>query len=209
MKKGGFLHYSPIDDVGLFPDSLFHIGYTFFSISILAVNVTLDPDTANPWFVVDGDMKSLWRGERSQDLPDSPERFDTMACILGRERFTSGRHWWEVEMKGEIWTMGVARESIKRKGMFIPSLDEGIWAVMKLEDSSSSRLLALTSPEGTHLTLSHGPKKIRVSLDYEEGIVEFFDGDTDIMIFTFSSASFSGEGLRPFFLVSLGVTMSW
>lgn len=35
-------------------------------------------------------------GDRHQMLPDHPERFDRVVCVLGREAISSGRHYWEV-----------------------------------------------------------------------------------------------------------------
>lgn len=35
-------------------------------------------------------------GERHQLLPDNPERFDRVVCVLGRNAISSGRHYWEV-----------------------------------------------------------------------------------------------------------------
>ncbi|XP_075768546.1 zinc finger protein RFP-like [Pelodiscus sinensis] len=81
------------------------------------VTVTLDPDTANPQLVLSGDQKCV-RWERAwQRLPGNPGRFDSVPCVLGREGFTSGRHCWEVEVGGgQYWAVGVARESVNRKG---------------------------------------------------------------------------------------------
>ncbi|KAF7235289.1 Zinc finger protein RFP [Varanus komodoensis] len=175
------------------------------------VNFTLDPNTANPFLILSDDLKSVRRGSKYQVLPDNPERFDIMMSVLGREIFTSGRHWWEVEVEENLgrWAVGVARESVRRKGVVRISPDEGFWAVGKsFRDSSSPcQILAFTSPKPLPLTLRRKLRKIRVFLDYEEDRVEFFDVDSDDLIFTFHSASFSGEKILPFFRVWRGVRL--
>lgn len=173
------------------------------------MNVTLDPDTAHPSLILSEDLKSVRKGDIEQDLPNNPERFDTMFCVLGHEIFTSGRHSWEVELeekKGALWAVGVARETLKRKEGTNLNPTEGIWAVGK--DPLPCQLWAFTAPEWTVLNWRYQPKKIRVFLDYEEGHVEFFDADTDELIFSFHSASFSGERIRPFFWLWSGVQLN-
>ncbi|XP_053904461.1 zinc finger protein RFP-like [Malaclemys terrapin pileata] len=161
------------------------------------VHVTLDPDTAHPELVLSADRKSVRRGDTWQALPDNPERFDTELCVLGCEGFTSGRHYWEIELKeGEVCIVGVARESVSRKGDIDFNPEQGIWAVLCNED----RYWALTSPDDlSPLSLSRAPRRIRVYLDYERGQVAFFDAGTGDPIFTFPPASFAGERIRPLF----------
>lgn len=185
-----------------FPDSF------PFSLSP-AVSVVLDPETAHPCLVLSEDLKMVKWGKREQSLPGNMERFECEFCVLGCERFTSGRHWWEIEVETlketGWWAIGVARESLKRKERFSLSPNEGVWAVGK--DLSLPRLLwAFTSPQWTPLTFIHQPKKIRVFLDCKGGRVEFFNADTSDLIFSFPSASFSEE-IRPFFLVGWGACL--
>ncbi|KAM9119328.1 E3 ubiquitin-protein ligase TRIM7-like [Pangshura tecta] len=160
-------------------------------------NVTLDPDTAHPELVLSADWKSVRRGDTWQDLPDNPERFDTELCVLGCEGFTSGRHYWETERKeGEVCILGVARESVSRKGDIDFNPEQGIWAVL----CNGDQYWALTSPDDlSPLSLSQAPRRIRVYLDYEQGQVAFFDAGTGDPIFTFPPASFAGERIRPLF----------
>ncbi|XP_062977753.1 zinc finger protein RFP-like [Elgaria multicarinata webbii] len=187
-----------------------------------AANVTLDPDTAHPDLVLSEDWKGVkWEGI-GHDLPDNPERFNKMCSVLGRERFTSGEHWWEVEVEGRIWetwstikaveamwAVGVARESVTRKGKINHYPNEGIWAVGKPVSVTytSSQFWAFTSPGWTPLAVRSDLRKIRVYLDCEKGSVKFVDADTDDLIFSFFPGSFCGESIRPYFWVNSGVRM--
>ncbi|XP_024075589.2 E3 ubiquitin-protein ligase TRIM7-like [Terrapene carolina triunguis] len=162
------------------------------------VNVTLDPDTAHPKLVLSEDWKHVKYGDARQDLPHNPKRFDSSLCVLGCEGFTSGRCYWELEVgEGGGWAVGVARESVKRKGPVKYSPEEGICAVALRR----GEYWALTSPEEIPLSLSWVPQRIRVSLDYEGGQVAFFDADHKSLIFRYLRASFTGERVLPFFWV--------
>nr|XP_028576188.1 zinc finger protein RFP-like [Podarcis muralis] len=166
-----------------------------FSEQIQKANVTLDPDTAYPELILSKDRKSLRRRDKPQALPDNPERFSDQPCVLGREGFTAGRHFWEVTVgSGEYWDVGVARKSVERKGCFPLSPETGIWAVGKWGE-----YFACTSPADSPLSLRKKPRRIRVTLDYEGGRVSFSDADSGAELYTFSGASFSGETLLPFF----------
>uniref|UniRef100_A0A8C0IRD0 B30.2/SPRY domain-containing protein n=1 Tax=Chelonoidis abingdonii TaxID=106734 RepID=A0A8C0IRD0_CHEAB len=163
-------------------------------------HVTLDPDTAHPQLVLSEDGKSVIRRDTEQNLPNNPERFDCWACVLGCEGFTSGRHCWEMEVgEGGGWAVGVARESVGRKGRISHSPEVGIWAVERWE----GQLRALTSPV-TPLPLSRAPSRIRVCLDCDRGQVTFIDAGDEAPIFTFPPGSVPGGRIRPWFWVWLG-----
>uniref|UniRef100_A0A8C0FWG2 Uncharacterized protein n=1 Tax=Chelonoidis abingdonii TaxID=106734 RepID=A0A8C0FWG2_CHEAB len=157
--------------------------------------LTLDPDTANPWLAVSADGKSVHWGVARQDLPDHPERFDPAPCVLASEGFASGRHSWEVEVgEGAVWVVGVALEPVKRKGASTFTPEQRIWAVRKYWEQH----WALTCPE-TPLYLHGVPRRIRIYVDYEGGLVAFYDAGNEAPIFTFPPAPFAGEKIRPFF----------
>ncbi|XP_063150038.1 E3 ubiquitin-protein ligase TRIM39-like [Candoia aspera] len=156
--------------------------------------VTFDPDTANPYLQLSEDLLSVQVVDQRQDLPKSLSRFETCTCLMGRERFTSGKHYWVVcvERKSS-WTLGVCKESVSRQGIFTPSPAIGFWTVWL---RNGDEYAALTSPL-TELALRSRPKQIGIFLDYEAGEVSFYNGNTGSHIFTFSDA-FS-ETLRPYF----------
>ncbi|NXO56535.1 BT1A1 protein, partial [Aramus guarauna] len=165
-----------------------------YAVPIAEVNVVLDPDTAHCDLVLSDDCKSVKREDTRQDIPDIPERFNPWRCVLGREGFTSGRYYWEVEaVDGGGWTVGVARKDVKRKGEIEFKPEEGIWAVGQW----AGHFQALTFPNRTLLPEIQTPKRIRVSLDYDEGRVAFFSVDEEIPIFTFPLASFEGVKVYP------------
>ncbi|NXG92277.1 TRI27 protein, partial [Stercorarius parasiticus] len=159
-------------------------------------NVTLDPSTAHPNLHLSEDRKQARGQLRPKDLPDNPERFDFEPCVLGCEGFTSGRHFWEVEVgQGGVWALGVARASVKRKGPLSFTPKEGVWALEAYH--------SLTSPRA-NLRLNPLPRRIRVSLDYEGGRVAFFSTDDDVPILVYTRASFNRERVFPWFKMGMG-----
>uniref|UniRef100_K7FFJ1 Butyrophilin subfamily 1 member A1 n=1 Tax=Pelodiscus sinensis TaxID=13735 RepID=K7FFJ1_PELSI len=146
----------------------------------------LGPDPANPLLVLSEDGKRVRWEQKRQPLPDTPERFDTCFCVLGREGYTSGKHCWEMGVgDGRYWAVGVATESVSRKGGMSLSPQGRIWAVRWWGDEFQ----ALTDP-ATSLPLRH-PSRIRVCLDCDWGQVTFMDAGSNAPIFTFPPGSFS------------------
>ncbi|XP_048347975.1 tripartite motif-containing protein 10-like isoform X2 [Sphaerodactylus townsendi] len=164
------------------------------------VNVTLDPWTANPKLIISLDQKTVRHGKELQALPDNPERFDSEPFVLGCEGFCSGKHCWVVNVEaGQNWAVGVARESVKRKGNLSLSPEQGIWAV----EQCWGQLQALTS-HWTPLYLCRKLRMVRVSLDYERGQVAFSDAELDFPIFAFPPDFFRKEKIYPWLWVGPG-----
>ncbi|XP_029961914.1 E3 ubiquitin-protein ligase TRIM47-like [Salarias fasciatus] len=75
-----------------------------------AVDVTLDPDTAHPELILSDDGKQVSCGDVRKNLQDNPERFDCCPCVLGKQSFSSGKIYFEVEVKGKTkWDFGVSK----------------------------------------------------------------------------------------------------
>ncbi|XP_029111822.1 butyrophilin subfamily 1 member A1-like [Scleropages formosus] len=160
-----------------------------------AVDVTLDPDTANPWLILSKDKKQVREGDTGQDLPNNPERFKQRISVLGKEGFSSGRRYWEVQVGDKTqWTLGVVRESINRMGYFPLNPSGGLWA---LSLWNGNEYEALTDPP-VSLHLSVKPRKVGVFVDYEEGEVSFYSVEDKSHIYTFTGYKFT-EKLYPYF----------
>ncbi|XP_067321514.1 zinc finger protein RFP-like [Anolis sagrei] len=157
-------------------------------------HVTLDPDTAYPQLILSEDCRRVTFGKKMQLLPDNPERFSDYAYVLGQEGFTGGRHFWDVLVGSEEgWFVGVARKSVERKDLDHRGPEAGIWEVGKWRSEYS---FSSNNDEDLCLTLNEEPKRIRVTLNYEGGLVAFYDADSAAMIFEYPPASFSGPNLE-------------
>ncbi|KAK9517663.1 hypothetical protein VZT92_023010 [Zoarces viviparus] len=160
-----------------------------------AVDVTLDADTAQPNLVLSYDRKQVKHGDVRKNLPDNPKRFDTYVVVLAKQSFSSGRFYYEVQVKGKPkWTLGVTRESINRKGDITLSTEEGCWMIWLRNDNEYK---ALTAPS-VLLSLKSQPEKVGVFVDYEEGLVSFYDVKSAALIYSFTGCCFT-EKLYPYF----------
>uniref|UniRef100_A0A8C3WBX6 E3 ubiquitin-protein ligase TRIM38 n=1 Tax=Catagonus wagneri TaxID=51154 RepID=A0A8C3WBX6_9CETA len=161
------------------------------------VSVTLDPDTAHYELVLSEDRRQVTRGSPQENLDPSSRRFSALPCILGCEGFTSGKHYFEVDVgEGTGWDLGVCMENVQRDTGLVQTPQSGFWAIRLCKKKG---YVALTSPL-TSLQLREQPLVVGIFLDCEAGVVSFYNMTTGSHIFTFPKASFS-DTLRPYFQV--------
>lgn len=154
-----------------------------------AVDVTLDPATAHPSLEVSNNRKSVSSrlGVPSTAAGD-PQRFSEQTCVLSRERFSSGRHYWEVHVgRRSRWFLGACLESVERSGPARLSPAAGYW-VMGLWNRCEYFVL---DPHRVALALRVPPRRVGVLLDYEAGKLSFFNVSDGSHIFSFTD-TFSG-----------------
>ncbi|XP_039665023.1 E3 ubiquitin-protein ligase TRIM21-like [Perca fluviatilis] len=160
-----------------------------------AVDVTLDPDTAQPKLILSDEGKQVKHDDVWKHLPDNPERFDCCVNVLAKHSFSTGRCYYEVQVKGKTnWSLGVARESVNRKGKFTLSPQKRYWTITL---RNQNEYYARAGPD-VRLSLKSQPQKVGVFVDYEEGLVSFYDVDAAALIYSFTGCSFI-EKLFPFF----------
>ncbi|XP_029915565.1 tripartite motif-containing protein 35-like [Myripristis murdjan] len=154
--------------------------------------VILDPNTANGSLSLSDDLTSVRRGDTVQKLPDNPERNTKYANVLGSEGFSSGKHSWEVEMGDHpSWTIGLAKESLDRKGEGPASPKYGIWCLKHHRGTYTNGLNKTVTEKSL--------QRFRVQLDYDRGEVSFYDSEDKTHIYTYRD-TFT-EKLHPYFSI--------
>ncbi|XP_060797991.1 E3 ubiquitin-protein ligase TRIM39-like [Neoarius graeffei] len=159
-----------------------------------AVDVTLDPDTANPRLILSAG-KQVTHGDKRQKLTDTPQRFNPGLCVVGKQSFSSGRFYYEVQVRGKTeWDLGVVRENINRKGGITATPQNGFWTVRLWKEN---QYWACADPP-VPLTLREKVETVGVFVDYDEGLVSFYDVKSRSHIYSFTGQSFT-QKLYPFF----------
>lgn len=161
--------------------------------------ITLCPETAHPSLSVDPDLITLMNQPPTDPPSPSNSRFETERCCLGLPAFSTGCHYWEVELGNCLeWAVGVASPQVRRRGhayMFRPQ--EHIWCISRFVEDS---VRALDTQEvflqvlggqlqrvGVYLNLS-GPREIT-----------FFDPRSWEPLFKFKHVGHDRESVLPFF----------
>ncbi|XP_063059412.1 E3 ubiquitin-protein ligase TRIM47 [Engraulis encrasicolus] len=156
-------------------------------------NLTLDLDTAHPCLAIsDFDTKVEENRTRSQEA-DVPQRFTRFFGVLATAQYSSGQHYWEVDVRDKgVWYLGVTSEYSNRKGFVSLSPSAGYWSLC-LQD----RLYA--NEEDARLPVADywNSPRVGVFLDYDRGRVSFYDAVTMKHIYTFSA--YFDEPVSPFF----------
>ncbi|RXN12757.1 butyrophilin subfamily 1 member A1-like isoform X2 [Labeo rohita] len=160
------------------------------------VNVILDADTAHPQLIVSRDGKQVRYGN-TQTKGNGKDRFDKFLGVLGKDGFSSGCFYFEVQVKGQTeWDLGVTRQSVKRKDVIHQIPENGYWIVGWRYGKYQARDSLAHS-----FSLSVDPQRVGVFVDYEKGLVCFYDVKSMSQIYSFTNQCFNGK-LCPF--VGLG-----
>ncbi|XP_072315552.1 E3 ubiquitin-protein ligase TRIM21-like [Eucyclogobius newberryi] len=158
------------------------------------VDVSLDPNTVNPNLVLSEDLKQVHHSDQENNLPDISERFSSYLCVLGEQKFSSGKFYFEVQVEGKTrWILGVAKESVDRKDEEPQTVRKGFWSLYMGSDEYE------TSEEPrVRLPVRSSPEKVGVFVDYDEGLVSFYDVGKESLIYTFTDCDFT-ENILPLF----------
>lgn len=162
--------------------------------TLSAVSVTLDPESAHPHLAVSG-------GQTSVTLEDTTEDPERRCSILGQEAITSGRCYWEVEIRSgnrSEWGLGVCRGGVERKGWYKEDPEVGFWVLRW----NGGKLYAILLSEHQEIC-DEVPHRVGVFLDLKEGDVSFYNMTDGSHLFSFPLTSSTGT-LFPYFMIQSG-----
>ncbi|CAL8329586.1 unnamed protein product [Boreogadus saida] len=105
----------------------------------------------------------------------------------GRQSFSSGRFYFEVQVKDKTtWCLGVARASFSRTCIILTP-ENGVWTLYYDKDG-----LVFRDHPNIRLPLIAELQKVGVFVDYDEGLVSFYDVEAMVHLYSATGCTFSG-----------------
>ncbi|CAN0206464.1 unnamed protein product [Lampetra planeri] len=140
---------------------------------------TVDTNSADNNLQISSDLRTVTRTAVSQGRPDHPHRFDGYYQALCSESFSSGQHYWEVDVGGVAWgcAVGVAYGTIARKGRGNEcrlGYNDSSWVLYKNNNSWS----AWHGGVRTSVPVRDPPRRVGCHLHWEAGLLSFYRADS-------------------------------
>ncbi|XP_026109085.1 butyrophilin subfamily 1 member A1-like [Carassius auratus] len=162
-----------------------------------ADEITIDRERSHPGLMVSKDCKIL---RDSSEYEPTGEGFPYQLCAFGAKGFTSGRHYWEVELVVPpkpakiFWIIGVMKHGnlpTRDRSDLTPSA--GFWFLC----SDGPRGFCTNTDPLIRFSLTPRPERLGVLLDYDHGQLSFYNVTERKHLLTIS-CRFSGSVLPLF-----------
>uniref|UniRef100_UPI00358ED199 E3 ubiquitin/ISG15 ligase TRIM25-like n=1 Tax=Myxine glutinosa TaxID=7769 RepID=UPI00358ED199 len=116
---------------------------------------SLDPNSANRRIKISWDLKTATRTEINNRYPEHPDRFDNCPQVVSSDCFSSGRHYWEVDVRS---TLSVPRDP-ERVGFFL--------------DCEAGELTCLGDSRVLHVFRGNFMDLVKTAIQVHDGSVRF------------------------------------
>nr|XP_032834599.1 E3 ubiquitin/ISG15 ligase TRIM25-like [Petromyzon marinus] len=141
---------------------------------------TVDPNSAYNNLQMSSDLRTVTRTAVSQGRPDHPHRFDGCPQALCSESFSSGQHYWEVDVGGAArgCQVGVAYGTIARKGRGDEcglGQKDSSWVLYKVNNNSC---YVRHGGVATSVPVRDPLRRVGCHLHWEAGLLSFYRADS-------------------------------
>ncbi|KAM5170562.1 E3 ubiquitin-protein ligase TRIM39-like [Mantella aurantiaca] len=164
-----------------------------------ATDILLNVDTASNKIFISDDRKTVSKSQINQKRPKTPERFQSYTQVLSSQGFSSGRHYWDVDVGGSgDWNVGVCYPSIDRRGLHsLIGMSKKSWCL----DRNGDQYRVIHDRKCILLPTNISSNRVRIYLDYDAGRISFYDLCDPIrhlhtFITTFTEPLHAGCGLN-------------
>ncbi|XP_029938425.1 tripartite motif-containing protein 16-like [Salarias fasciatus] len=145
--------------------------------------ITLDPDSVHRFMLLSDSNRKVTFTSEKQPYPDHPDRFTEDLQVLSRESLT-GRHYFEVEWRGEGVFVAVSYKNISRAGRrneCVFGSNEKSWALLYDKHLSFRNKNVYSSVSHDAWCLVHRgnnsasqSSRVGVYLDHRAGVLSFY-----------------------------------
>ncbi|XP_068121828.1 E3 ubiquitin-protein ligase TRIM39-like [Hyperolius riggenbachi] len=141
-------------------------------IYIQHADIFLDVNTAGNNLHISADRKTASWSDRNQNHPETPERFQDHCQVLSSQRFSSGRHYWEVDVGGSaMWAVGLSYPSVARRGgQSWFGMNNKSWGLYR----NGNQYAVVYDNKEIPLANKIPSDRVRIYLDYEAGQISFY-----------------------------------
>ncbi|KAM5124945.1 E3 ubiquitin-protein ligase TRIM21-like [Mantella aurantiaca] len=138
-----------------------------------AADILLDVNTAHNCLYISDDRKTVSLSDIELNRPETLERFQDCYQVLSSQSFNSGRHYWEVDVRGsDDWRVGMCYPSIDRRGgQSLIGWNKKSWGLCR----NNNQYEVTHDSKEIPLPAKISSNRVRIDLDYEAGRISFYD----------------------------------
>ncbi|XP_075711982.1 E3 ubiquitin/ISG15 ligase TRIM25-like [Rhinoderma darwinii] len=139
-------------------------------------NILLDVNTAANNIHISDDRKTATCSQVRENRPETAERFQDYNQVISGRRFSSGRHYWDVDSsESGSWMVGMCYPSIDRRGdpSYIGNNNKS-WSLRR-RTWCNNQCSVRHDSKVTKLSDKISSDRFRICLDYEAGQLSFYE----------------------------------